>query len=93
MVNIQVRNSETMSLNIEFHIAEIQLIPRAVYERRTSGTNIIITPDGQGWGRLGGSDGNNTRVLDVLRLYSGHMNRPEFSGHMNYVLWRDLRGK
>jgi len=54
MVNIQVRNSETMSLNIEFHIAEIQLIPRAVYERRTSGT---------------------------------------FSGHVNYVLWRDLRGK
>jgi hypothetical protein len=54
MVNIQVRNSETMSLNIEFHIAEIQLIPRAVYERRTSGT---------------------------------------FNGHMNYVLWRDLRGK
>ena len=81
MVNVQVRNSETMSLNVEFHIAELQLIPRAVYERRNSGRPLHH--------KLGGAG--------IRGAYNppshGHMHHQMHNGHMNYVLWRDLRGK
>ena len=83
MVNIQVRNSETMSLNVEFHIAELQLIPRAVYEWRTSGRNIVINPAVPAWERSGYYSGSHAQILRP----------PEYNGHMNYVIWRDLRGK
>jgi hypothetical protein len=82
MVNIQVRNSETMSLNVEFHIAELQFIPREVYEIRTSG--------GQGQERLTYPAG---RAYPRSPNHRSILRPPEYNGHMNYVLWRDLRGK
>ena len=53
MINLQIRNEETCLLHVQHHIAEIQLIPRKVYNRRSNG--------------------------DEVRL--------------NYVLWRNLRGR
>jgi hypothetical protein len=83
MVNVQVRNSETMSLNVEFHIAELQLIPRPVYERRTSGGAL---------GHRMGVGGDHARG-GYYPPSDGHMHHQMYNGHMNYVLWRDLRGK
>eukprot|EP00802_Teleaulax_amphioxeia_P030289 Tamp_32791.p1 GENE.Tamp_32791~~Tamp_32791.p1 ORF type:complete len:105 (-),score=14.41 Tamp_32791:88-402(-) len=70
MVNLRIENSETVSMNVQHHIVELQLIPQAVYERRTEGLN-----KAPGEGRQG----------DEARM--------GFNGHMNYVLWRDLRGR
>lgn len=37
MINLQIKNQETMLLNVQHHIAELQLIPRRVYDRRNDG--------------------------------------------------------
>ena len=57
MINVRIENAQTLSLNVHHHVAEVQLIPQPVYDRRVSGA-------------YGGS-----------------------KGHVNYVLWRDLRGQ
>jgi hypothetical protein len=89
MVNVQVRNSETMSLNVEFHIAELQLIPRAVYERRNYGGPLHGDSGGALHHKLGGAGGRG----GYNPPSNGHMHHQMHNGHMNYVLWRDLRGK
>jgi len=37
MINLQIRNEETVRLNVQHHIVELQLIPRQVYDRRQDG--------------------------------------------------------
>ena len=37
MINIRLETPETHALNVHHHIAELQLVPRAVYERRSAG--------------------------------------------------------
>jgi len=39
MINVQLKTLETQALNVHHHIAELQLVPRAVYERRNGGTS------------------------------------------------------
>lgn len=34
MINLRIKNEETAFLNVEHHIVEVQLIPRAVYDHR-----------------------------------------------------------
>ena len=34
MINLQIDNAETRALNVQHHIAEVQLVPSAVYARR-----------------------------------------------------------
>jgi Glu-tRNA(Gln) amidotransferase subunit E-like FAD-binding protein len=80
MINIKLQTRETIALNVHHHIAELQLVPRAVYERRTEGLNQV--PE------------NSARGLREGEASSSRYNRPRpgFTGHMNYVLWRDLHG-
>ena len=72
MVNVQVRNSETMSLNVEFHIAELQLIPRAVYERRNYGGPL----PGNSGGLLPGERAAPGRI-HVLRMVPSKSQAPK----------------
>lgn len=37
LLNIRIENSQTVKLNVHNHIAELQLIPRPIYERRVYG--------------------------------------------------------
>ena len=37
MINLQIQNEETVRLNVQNHIAELQLIPRRVYNWRSNG--------------------------------------------------------
>jgi hypothetical protein len=39
MINIRLQNRETTALNVHHHIAELQLVLRAVYERRSEGSS------------------------------------------------------
>ena len=34
MINLRIKNEETAFLNVEHHIVEVQLIPRAIYDHR-----------------------------------------------------------
>jgi len=47
LVNVKIQNAVTTSLNVHHHIAEVQLIPRSVYERRTYGLDGGGGGDGQ----------------------------------------------
>ena len=80
MINIKLQTRETIALNVHHHSAELQLVLRAVYERRTEGLNQV--PE------------NSARGLREGEASSSRYNRPRpgFTGHMNYVLWRDLHG-
>ena len=80
MINIKLQTRETIALNVHHHSAELQLVLRAVYERRTEGLNQV--PE------------DSARGLREGEASSSRYNRPRpgFTGHMNYVLWRDLHG-
>ena len=74
MLNVMIQNSETTNLNVGYHVAELQLIPQAVFERRSAGSEGHgLSQDGYG----GATGGPGSRS----------------SGHANYVLWRNLRGR
>jgi hypothetical protein len=80
MVNLRIVNSETVSLNVHYHVAELQLIPREVYEHRTNGaesTGLAVGPDTE------------------FAHYSSASSRAchPGGGHKNYVMWRNLRGR
>ena len=68
MINLKIVTQETVSLNIQHHVAELQLIPRPVFDLRGN--------DAEGGAGLPHS-----------------LHRPLHSYHMNYVLWRNLRGQ
>ena len=77
MVNLRIENDETMGMNVQHHVAELQLILRAVYERRTEGLNTAPGERGHQGDERVGREGAHTG----------------YNGHMNYVLWRDLCGR
>jgi hypothetical protein len=80
MINIKLQTRETIALNVHHHIAELQLVLRAVYEYRSEGLNQV--------------PGDSARGLQEGDASSSRYNRQltGFTGHMNYVLWRDLHG-
>ena len=90
LVNVRIENSESVKLNVSHHIAELQLIPRAVYDRRSNGCGdrghsgsrgeVPLSPVYASAGRTGG-----------LERQVSAASRP--IGHNNYVLWRNLRGR
>jgi len=73
MLNVLIQNSESTKLNVSYHVAEIQLIPRAVFKRR--GEDLCQGPSHTGNGDATGGPSDRC------------------SGHVNYVLWRNLRGR
>ena len=88
VLNVRIENSESVNLNVSHHIAELQLIPRAVYDRRTNGSVD------------GGHSGSGSEVAPVSPVYAsagrtGGLERQvsRQNGHTNYVLWRNLRGR
>jgi hypothetical protein len=76
MINIRLQTPEAISLNLHHHIVELQLVPHAVYERRSEGLNQ--------------APGDSERCVGEAARYNRP--RPGYTGHMNYVLWRDLNG-
>ena len=76
IINIRLQTREAISLNLHHHIVELQLVPHVVYERRSEGLN---QPPGDGARCVG----------EAARF---NRPRPGYTGHMNYVLWRDLNG-
>lgn len=83
LVNVRIENHESIKLNVKYHVAELQLIPRDVYERRCNDVD-----DARRLGHRGAPSASTARVADSLE---GQDIRP--NGHRNYVVWRNLRGR
>jgi hypothetical protein len=77
-INIRLETRETVSLNLHHHIVELQLVPHVVYERRSEGLNH--------------APGDSSSCAPEAARYNRSRSRAGYTGHMNYVLWRDLRG-